>query len=461
MNLKAPTCVLAGILGWVALPGCDLSVPDLNNPGYDQLQDSPTAALVNSAAGGLQVGIRGGKAATTGLVNQLGILGRESYDFDPSDSRFVTEELEGLLNRSTAFGGVFWAANFANIQLGFAILHALDKVSDFSDEDKAGLRGFVYTMQALDFLTVVITHDTTGAPIDTDRPLGAELAPFVSKDEVYAKIQDLLDQAASELARAGDAFTFKLNTGFKGFSTPAAFLKFNQAIKARVAAYQKEYAAALEALGGSFLDDDPAKLSFTTGVYYPYSTGAGDVTNALINPAIYAHPALLSDVELQADGKTPDARYTAKVADMGKTVSFPTDDALKTTIKFKMYTNVTPVALIRNEELILLKAEALWFTGDKPGALAELNLVRTLSGKLPALTAEPADDTAFEDALLVERRYSLLFEGGHRWIDLRRFGRELPLDSPKHTRNVRFPVPQAECDARPGEPACAITSNSP
>ena len=31
----------------------------------------------------------------------------------------------------------------------------------------------------------------------------------------------------------------------------------------------------------------------------------------------------------------------------------------------------------------------------------------------------------------------------------------------RHTRNIRFPVPQAECDARPGEPTCAITSISP
>jgi hypothetical protein len=54
-----------------------------------------------------------------------------------------------------------------------------------------------------------------------------------------------------------------------------------------------------------------------------------------------------------------------------------------------------------------------------------------------------------------------MFEGGHRWIDLRRFGREVPLDSDKHKRNRRFPIPQAECDARPGEPACAITSSEP
>jgi hypothetical protein len=34
----------------------------------------------------------------------------------------------------------------------------------------------------------------------------------------------------------------------------------------------------------------------------------------------------------------------------------------------------------------------------------------------------------------------------------------LPLDMPDHVRNVRYPIPTAECDARPSEPACALGS---
>jgi hypothetical protein len=51
-----------------------------------------------------------------------------------------------------------------------------------------------------------------------------------------------------------------------------------------------------------------------------------------------------------------------------------------------------------------------------------------------------------------------MFEGGHRWIDLRRFGRPLPLDMPTHVQNVRYPFPQAECNARPNEPRCMLGS---
>jgi hypothetical protein len=117
----------------------------------------------------------------------------------------------------------------------------------------------------------------------------------------------------------------------------------------------------------------------------------------------------------------------------------------------------SPVPLIRNEELILLEAEAKYFSGDVAGALTALNVVRVTSGGLAPLTGTP-DAATFTDELLYERRYSLLFEGGHRWIDLRRFERPLPLDMPTHVQNVRYPFPQAECNARPNEPKCMLGS---
>ena len=69
-------------------------------------------------------------------------------------------------------------------------------------------------------------------------------------------------------------------------------------------------------------------------------------------------------------------------------------------------------------------------------------------------------DAEVTNEILYNRRYSLMFEGGHRWIDTRRLGRimDLPLDKTDHRRNLRYPIPQGECDARPGEAACTINS---
>jgi len=500
MNTKQLAYVLGGILGSLTTVSCDLDIPDLNNPGVGELEQTPTADDISATATGLFIGDRVNKANTLGWVNLLGILGRESYDFDPNDGRFVSEMIKGNLSKSSPFGGSFWLPQYQNIRNANLILDNLDKVTPaYSPEGKAGLQGFAHTMQALEFLTIIVAHDDTGAVIDTDHPIGEPLKPLVSKAAVYTEIYRLLDLAKTELEMvpADGTFAFRVVSGYNPCcNTPAKFLQFNRAIKARATAYQAPtnkalYATVLDAISESFIDDTSTTIDFKFGAYHTFSTAVGDTQNNLFNRNIYAHPSLLTDVHKAADGTTPDdARYLAKITTIDLDGSISASPSLKTTIRFRnlgdrnvqgmilpadvprMYANDTPVPIIRNEDLILLKAEALWFTDKKTEAVAELNIVRQGSGHLPAL-AQPADDAAFIAALLYERRYSLLFEGGHRWIDLRRFGIPLPLDKEvddppdaknaekKHTRNLRFPVPLAECDARPGEAACLIKSSDP
>jgi hypothetical protein len=444
--------------GTVSLAACNLDVPDLNAPGLDELENNPTKAGITAACTGLLIGNRGNTAAENGLVTQLGILGREAYNFDTADPRYISEMLAGALNKSSPFGGNFWGGPYANIRLGHIILHGVDKVPEFTPAERSAIKGFTHTIQAHELLKVIITHDTNGAVIDTDRdPLGP-LAPIVDKAATYTEIAKLLDMGSTELTGGSDAFPFLLSNGFDGFDTPATFAKLNRAIRARVAIYVKDYPTALTALGASFLDDTSPNLDLDDGVYYAYSTKTGDTTNILINVNIYAHPTLATDA--MKNGVAVDLRFTRKVA-TAKNPGASGDGALGSTFQFtKLYSGPdSPVAMIRNEELILIKAEALFYTGMVAQAVAELNIVRTTSGGLLAIPPAPLpNETTFIDELLYERRYSLLFEGGHRWIDLRRFNRPLPLDVPSHQRNVRYPIPLAECDARPGEMACSLGS---
>jgi hypothetical protein len=486
MSNKLTSLVLGAALGMLAVPACDLNIPDLNNPGLEPLENNPTAAGVTAAATGMLVTIRGNKSTAVGYVNQLGILGRESYDFDPNDSRFIAEDLGGALQKGSPFGGSFWAGSFSNIRAGNIILHALDKLASFSDpmtaaQDKLATKGYVETMQAWEFFFVTMTHYDTGAPVDVDRDLTAALGPLVSKAEVIKKINDLLDQGQTDLQGGGDTFPFPLS-GFDGFDTPATFIEVNRALRARAAVYtvdhsKADYATALMALNAivsgapamttPLLNDAPATADdLQAGVFFTFSTNPGDTTNTLFSrKSVLAHPHLQTDAQKQADGTTLDQRFVDKIKVLAKPVQSTNDSTLNSPITFQNYSAAdSPVPAIRNEELILLRAEALWFTSDHANALIELNKVRTISGKLPALAA-PADDTAFINALLYERRYSLMYEGGYRWIDLRRFfGNNIEVDDvapTKHTANVRFPVPQGECDARPGEPACTIVSTDP
>jgi hypothetical protein len=434
----------------------DLVVPDFNNPGLDDLINNPTPTKIAQASQGLLVGTRVGIGEQNGYVSLLGIVGRESYNFDPADPRFITEMLVGPLDGgSPAFGGNLFASPYRNIRNANILLGAVDKVVGLSPAQKSAVQGFAKTIQALDYLMVINTRDDLGAPIDVN--IGPTDAPaaIATKAAVFAQIVTLLDDGLTALNAGGSAFPFVVSPGFADFSTPADFTKFNRALKARVEAYRGNYASVLTALNGSFLDTN---ASLTLGAFQSYSTGSGDTPNALFDPtgrAILAHPSIVTDAESKPNG-TLDARVLAKVSQLADphTVQGVTSDLV-----FTIYnSNVAPIAIIRNEELILLRAEARFFTSDVVGALSDINLIRTTSGGL-APRGPFLNQSDFVTELLKQRRYSLLFEGGHRWIDMRRFGllSTLPKALPTHTIPTRFPFPEAECLARVPAPSVGCT----
>ena len=143
---------------------CDaFDATDLNNPGLEQFQNNPTPVGINTAATGLLIGLRGSWAAQNGFIPLLAILGREGYNLDPADPRFVSEMLGGPLDGgSPAFGGNLWGQRYANIRSENTVLAAVDKVAGMSDQEKNGLRGFAKTLQALDLLWVINTRDVNG-----------------------------------------------------------------------------------------------------------------------------------------------------------------------------------------------------------------------------------------------------------------------------------------------------------
>jgi hypothetical protein len=434
-----------------AIAGCgELTVPDYNNPSIEALEGNPTPTTVAQAAQGMLIGARSYMGAQNGYVSLLGILGRESYNFDPADPRFITEMLIGPLDPgSPAFGANLYALRYRNIRLGNTLLDAVDRVSGLTDAEKQAVRGFVMTIQAHDFLMLVNTRDDLGLPIDVAIDPTGPPAPIVTRDAVFARIVQLLDDADTRLAAGGTRFPFSLGAGFTGFNTPATFRPFNRALKARVDIYMGNNAAALTSLAASFLDPN---ASLDLGAYHVFSTTSGDLDNQLFDPngrAILAHPSIVTDAQQKADG-SPDARLERKVAQLAepRTVQGVTTDRL-----FTIYNAPdAPVPIIRNEELILLRAEANIRLGNLGAAETDINLVRARSGGLLPVVLTAANAT---DELLYNRRYSLLFEGGHRWIDARRYNRlgQLPRALPTHTVPSRFPYPESECLARDPAPA--------
>lgn len=457
MFIRKKIAVLALLAVAAAAFGCSDStfdVPNPNGPELGNLQNNPTAPAVIDATQGLLVGARAGISAQAGYIAHLGILGRESYTLDNSDPRFVDQMVGGDLNPGDgAFGGSGWAVRYANIRLGNIVLNALDNpgLTGFSNAQKEGIRGFVKTMQALDYLLIINLRDVNGAVVDVNVGVGEAPGPIVGKQAVFERIVVLLDEAQGHLSAGGASFPFRLSEGFQGFTTPASFLRFNRALRARVAVYRQDYPRALAALDNSFLS---AAAPLDLGVYYTFGTGGGDVTNGITaSPNIFAHPSIRTSAESQPGGAI-DARVAAKTAILPTPLS---RQGITTNVAQRVYVDLTtPIPIIRNEELILLRAEARWFTGNRDGALADLNLIRQRSAGLAPI-GMPANDAAFVTALLRERQFSLFLEG-HRWIDFRRFGRlnQLPLARATDQVPSAFPIPRNECLARNLTVPCSV-----
>ncbi len=441
----------------LGLGACSLQVEDLNNPAQDAFEQTPTPSAIYAASTGLLIGNRAGISAQTGYISQLGILGRESFTLDPADPRYVSEMLKGPLDSgSPAFGGSNWANPYTNIRNTNTLLIALQNVNGMSDTEKEAIQGFAKTIQALDFLIIINTRET--APINVGGGINDPLGPIESREAVFDHIVQLLDEAKEHLKKGGDAFPFPLSNGYVDFDnpkidmTPANFIRVNRALLARVQVYRNHFSEALTALQESFLD---TTKPLTLGVYHSFGTGPGDLTNGLRNNKLYANKAIVTDADRKADGTTIDDRVTRKTKPLDEAVVIFKDEAagitVTTDLAFALYENQdTPVPVIRNEELILLRAEAnigLGAPANITAAADDINFIRTTSGGLAPRT--DLDSTNILDELLKQKRYSLLFEGGHRWIDMRHYNRldqlvpVLGVDVPEY-----FPIPKFETDAR-------------
>jgi len=137
----------------------------------------------------------------------------------------------------------------------------------------------------------------------------------------------------------------------------------------------------------------------------------------------------------------------------------PPLDGVTSNQQFALYGPDSSITLIRNEELILLRAEIALGQSDLTTAAQYVNFIREHSGKLPRianLAAQTPDSILTE--LLYEKRYSLMWEGGHSWIDLRHYNRLLTLSRVATNGHfyTRMPFPTNECTPRsPQPPGCA------
>ncbi len=440
-------------------------VPNDNAPTLDDLVAAPTKNKLALAAVGINSQIRNDVGGDTWI---WGTFGREGFNLQGNDNRNTAELIRGPLDGGS-FGGLQLAGKYQALRTIDTYLKAITVAGDMTPGEKAASNGFGKTMKALMLFRAIQRNGSYGAPVDISQPVNAAPPPFLSEANVYAAIVELLESAKVDLNAGGASFPFATPDGQTGFSTPATFLKFNRGLLAKAQMFRATmltgcgttcYTAALTALGESFLTTTGLPGSLAAGLYYSYSTAGGDVTNPLAvatnSASFFVHPSIIAGAQLRAD-LSPDLRLQAKVTPYTGTGGSRTLDGLTGRFKFSNYfTSGSPdlakgVPILKNEELILLRAEANIQLGNVAAALDDINLIRAQSGGLPPTTLTVASSKASLMAELVyNRTYSLLWEGGNRWLDARRFGLlgSLPMDRTGDQAFTRMPIPTAECLAR-------------
>lgn len=443
---------VVGAMLAVAVACRDVTVPNFNSPSVDALTSSPTPSVVNTSTSGMLVLYR---SATTVEGWQMGSFGRESYNLLQAEARDLLGFYVGPIVPGGFAQDLGWSSAYTSLRQAQAIRVAVEKVTAYSVAQKEAVVGFVQTMVAMELLRQIKIRDTVGLVVDIPSDphiLGAVLG----KDAVLSRISDMLDSARTHMQNGGAAFPFALTSGFTGLNTPTTFLQVNRGMKARVDLLRKQWQQVLTDLTTSFLDTTSGSAAtLAKGAYNVWSTASGDSPNPLYDPtptALYVHPSITSGAQKRADG-TPDLRLTRKTAP-GTVRSLL---GVTGTTKFTIYASQSdPTPIIKNEELILMRAEANWQLGNKAAALADVNFIRVNSGGLAPLPADFSGDMITE--ILYNRTYSLLFEQGTRWVDARRYGRlaQLPKANLGAIGELIFSYvmfPDAECIQRNQQPA--------
>lgn len=437
------------LVALTTLVSCDVEeFPDLNGPEVGGFENGISPGDLRDLVGGIFFSSR---VSLGTYYDDVGVIGREYYRFSSSDPRFTSDLLgreSAVLDNNTFYITNPWAGRYRTVKNANLILGFLDNpetIPQFTPEELNATKGFLKTFIAYELLLNLNLVDDNGIRIDVTDEL--DLGPFVSKAEALTAIKSLLDDAAGSLAGGGDAFPFTLTSGFEGFNTPDGFLKFNRAISARVATYQGNYTEVLENLNDSFLE---LNGNLNTGVSYVFSLDQTDLTNPMffaLNSstagARIVQPDFVTDAE-PGDNRLEKVVFRELPDDDGVLQPNPlTLDGLTGDYDVFIYqSNSDPIPIIRNEELILLYAEAQIFTN--PGeAVNAINIIRASAGLVPY--TGPTDQDSLIQEMLHQKRYSLYAEG-HRWIDMRRFGllNTLPIDRPGDDVFSKFPIPLTE-----------------
>ena len=424
----------AGAACVLALGACEidesLSV-DPNAPSINSVAENATETQLNLLVSGLEADIRQGYAQ---YVTATGSVARELYLFD-ADPRNTADLLNGNIDNNTFYLTAPYNNAYGVVKTANILLDAVDNTANVTEAEKQGYRGVANTFKALALQRVADMLGSNGIRVDVADP--ENLGPFLSEPDALAAIETIYQSGFDQLQ--GADFAFSLSSGFEGFDDPASFATFNRALAARTTLQRRDSSATLDNIDDSyFVAGEMPDL----GPEYIFSTASGDFLNPLYRipgntgNMIFATPSWFNEAE---DG---DQRLATLVEPRVDTFVRDTLFGIYETRKFASATS--PIEILPNVELHLMRAEALAQTDELEDAVELINIVRSLAG-LDPFDSDDQDEVV--DQVLRERRYSL-WQTGNRFADLRRYGRLnadfVTVDRPGDRVASEFPIPLSE-----------------
>lgn len=429
MKLKIFLSAVSLVL--ITQTACEISpVVDPDNPTLAGVLTNASKAQLRTLVTGLEARSRG---YFDNATEMFGSFAREVAPFFASDPRFGTDWYGSVTYPDFFASNGTYLTPYLAVKQANILIQSVNNTSSVNAAEAAGYLGFAKTMKAYQLLWPLMQQYQNGIRIDVEQTLNP--GPIVDYNTALAAIRTLLNEAKTDLQAAGSTFDFTLTMGF---STPAEFLKVNRAIAARVALYAEDFAGALTALNESFLDmavTPATRDKMYIGPVHVYGNSP-DLENPLYyvidqptNTILIVHPAMIEDL-LPGDERAEKFYQRTNVVNYGP-IPFPGEYQDN-----RWSSNTDPIPFIRNEELILIKAEAeaRKAAPDFAAAFAAINVVRNTWGLADYTDATPTVDETIEE-ILFQRRYSLWAEAGHRWIDLRRTNRLDPTHVDLRDRN--------------------------
>ena len=437
----------AMILGCLVLFSCDsfteIDFPDSQLTGVEVF-DSP--ATVNAAFASIYAKLRDEVLTTgnSGLNVHMGLYADEFdyYGASGEDTEFFFNHT--VLASNSEVSNI-WNDSYNLIYAVNSILSGLQNSDALTEKEKAEFRGEALFLRGYFHFYLVNLYGPIPYITTTDYRVNQKVSRM-AEEEVYALIVQDLEEAKALLPKVSGPNRTK----------PTAIAAM--ALLARTHLYTKNYPLA-EFYAGEVINSSGFSLGENTEKVFLKNSPSTiwqlqpktgiNTWEAFVFVFKKAPPPFVAlNPEVVASFEAQDARsvnWMGEVSGGGNSYYYP--------FKYKELnsgSNKEYSVLFRLAEQVLIRAESRVFLGDLTGAKADLDQVRKRANLSP-LTVN--SDPELLQAIEQERLHELFSEHGHRWFDLKRWGRAgavlAPIKLAWKPTDILLPLPESELALNP------------